>query len=384
MSHIVRFKVTALAGRTGTYAQELDRYVNIFFGLNGTGKTSLLKILHAAMNQDATALVRVPFEKAEVTIHSIQYKRNFTTQLTKPKLSHRYESAEAAPVRDLDFELVRNLDKDFRWKYTTTLPVTARRGGWKDTYLPTWRLQPAESARSKYQFERTAAESNDWDTFFARSLEAIWTNYSNELLSELQKIQGEGLVSILRGIMRPGRSKTKTQRFDADLAFNRVTAFLARQGARGVFESKQAFIKRYERDPHLRKVVDDINSIEQRIERTSAARNNLEQLISDLFIGPKKVAFGDSKISVNVPGGGDIGIAALSSGEKQMLRLLIQSLLAQDCSLLIDEPEISLHIDWQKRLISAMQLLNPTSQLILATHAPEIMADIPDEHIFRL
>jgi len=43
-----------------------------------------------------------------------------------------------------------------------------------------------------------------------------------------------------------------------------------------------------------------------------------------------------------------------------------------------------MHIDWQHRLLSSLQQLNPAMQLVAATHSPEIMADLPDDKIFRL
>lgn len=79
-----------------------------------------------------------------------------------------------------------------------------------------------------------------------------------------------------------------------------------------------------------------------------------------------------------------IALPFLSSGEKQLLFLLIETLVANVNTILIDEPELSMHVDWQKTLVRSMQLLNPNAQIILATHSPEIMADIPDDKIFRL
>jgi predicted ATP-dependent endonuclease of OLD family len=52
--------------------------------------------------------------------------------------------------------------------------------------------------------------------------------------------------------------------------------------------------------------------------------------------------------------------------------------------ILIDEPELSLHVDWQRRLVPSMRLLNPLAQLIVATHSPEIMAEIPDSNVFQI
>lgn len=67
----------------------------------------------------------------------------------------------------------------------------------------------------------------------------------------------------------------------------------------------------------------------------------------------------------------------LSAGEKQILLLLFTLFLMEDkpTVLLLDEPEISLHIEWQDRLISLMQDLNPNCQIILTTHSPNIFAD---------
>lgn len=52
MSHITEFSISGLAGSDQVYSQKLNQDVNVFFGLNGSGKTSLLKILHSAMSDD--------------------------------------------------------------------------------------------------------------------------------------------------------------------------------------------------------------------------------------------------------------------------------------------------------------------------------------------
>ena len=67
----------------------------------------------------------------------------------------------------------------------------------------------------------------------------------------------------------------------------------------------------------------------------------------------------------------------LSSGEKQMLVILLTVLVEnrQPYALLMDEPEISLHIEWQQRLISLIRKLNPNAQIILSTHSPALIMD---------
>ncbi|WP_308770259.1 ATP-binding protein [uncultured Bacteroides sp.] len=72
-----------------------------------------------------------------------------------------------------------------------------------------------------------------------------------------------------------------------------------------------------------------------------------------------------------------IQLDQLSSGEKQILLILTTVFLQEEkpAVLLMDEPEISLHITWQDRLIELIRKLNPNCQLILTTHSPNIFAN---------
>jgi predicted ATP-dependent endonuclease of OLD family len=65
----------------------------------------------------------------------------------------------------------------------------------------------------------------------------------------------------------------------------------------------------------------------------------------------------------------------LSSGEKQILIILLTVLVEDDepYVLFMDEPEVSLHMEWQKRLIDLCLELNPNVQIILTTHSPAVV-----------
>ena len=67
----------------------------------------------------------------------------------------------------------------------------------------------------------------------------------------------------------------------------------------------------------------------------------------------------------------------LSAGEKQMLAILLTVLVEdnQPYVLFMDEPEISLHFEWQKQLISLVLRLNPNIQIIMTTHSPAVVMD---------
>ena len=73
----------------------------------------------------------------------------------------------------------------------------------------------------------------------------------------------------------------------------------------------------------------------------------------------------------------------LSSGEKQMLTILL-TVLVEDNEpyvLFMDEPEVSLHIEWQKQLIDLILELNPNVQIILTTHSPAVIMNGWMEHV---
>ena len=67
----------------------------------------------------------------------------------------------------------------------------------------------------------------------------------------------------------------------------------------------------------------------------------------------------------------------LSSGEKQILVILLTALTEdfQPYVIFMDEPEASLHFEWQKRLIRMVRELNPNAQIILTTHSPAVIMD---------
>ena len=67
----------------------------------------------------------------------------------------------------------------------------------------------------------------------------------------------------------------------------------------------------------------------------------------------------------------------LSSGEKQILVILLTVLVRDNahCVLFMDEPEASLHVEWQQKLIGLIRGLNPNVQLIMTTHSPAVIME---------
>jgi predicted ATP-binding protein involved in virulence len=272
-----------------------------------------------------------------------------------------------------------------QWK-TEGLPPEKESIGFHHIYLPIWRLYATDrlvARKPESPSSRDKTYEMQWEEVFARSLEALWQRYSNQTLSEVKTIQARGIASILSALMTDPTVRQTERNIDAVRAYKRVAAFFQRQGLNLSLPERELFEQRFNEQPLIRRVVADISAIEQQVEESYSSRVKLESLIGSLFADNKSVRFSDSTIKV-VARDQDIGLASLSAGEKQVLWLFIQVLRASSHSLLIDEPEISLHIDWQRQLVASMRQLNQHAQLVLASHSPEIMAEVPDEHIISL
>lgn len=93
--------------------------------------------------------------------------------------------------------------------------------------------------------------------------------------------------------------------------------------------------------------------------------------------GNENVANNRTPITVGTDEGGSYGLSALSSGEKQILTMLYSASRSRfrNGVFLIDEPELSLHIDWQRQILRELMAQAPDRQIIVCTHSPEVGAD---------
>lgn len=73
----------------------------------------------------------------------------------------------------------------------------------------------------------------------------------------------------------------------------------------------------------------------------------------------------------------ELPLYKLSSGEKQMLIILLTALVEDNRHyvLFLDEPEASLHFEWQQKLIGLIREMNPNAQIILTTHSPAVIME---------
>lgn len=98
-------------------------------------------------------------------------------------------------------------------------------------------------------------------------------------------------------------------------------------------------------------------------------------IVDDMFSVTEKTINRDAVQVELWQWGEHLNLKLLSSGEKQLLVILMTVLLedGDHTVLFMDEPEVSLHIEWQQSLLDTILRLNPNVQIILTTHSPAII-----------
>lgn len=123
--------------------------------------------------------------------------------------------------------------------------------------------------------------------------------------------------------------------------------------------------------------------MESEIERLNSNEETKELLqkklissLNNLFEETNKtVSFVEDKLEISLKNGKTIAYKNLSSGERQVIFIFLKVINGDvDNSLiLMDEPEISLHLSWQEKLLSEIVRVNDNSQIIIVTHSPAIV-----------
>ncbi len=123
-----------------------------------------------------------------------------------------------------------------------------------------------------------------------------------------------------------------------------------------------------------------INGIEARLNALDQVRDLIRTYVETIneFLSAKRIDFSlQSGVFVSGRLGGKLDPDLLSSGEKQLILLLSNTVLARESAaiFLIDEPELSLNVKWQRSLIEALLKCSEGSkvQFLLASHSLELI-----------
>jgi len=389
---------------------EFNEDVNIIIGRNGSGKTTFMNILHSVLSVDVDGISANDFDSVAIVL--INNGKKKTVKIEKKD--------------DSDLPVLQVVYRISNKKYNVRIFATEDQG--LTTHFRRRTMEESEEVRvalsklvslsslSVYRL-RSGQEYEVRDMHRRRSASPVdfrlsellqgLTHYQLDLSQRARaiatKLQRDVLTSILyskeestqRGIpLEFDKSVEKGQLLSAynqlnvmdssvrkkinihvDAIENTIKQFMDYKNndekdkgdviARIDFRSIQA----------LQATTKIINMSLAAEQETSVIFSQITLFVSILrdFVVDKDFSFvnGDLVVSAHEE---KIDYGGLSSGEKQLLIIFIETLLQKQerFIFLTDEPELSLHIAWQRKIIPAIKKLNPNAQIIAATHSPEV------------
>ena len=357
-------EIAGLLGREGSFKTNFNDDINIVTGRNGSGKTSVLKLLWYVISGNILlALREIEFSRITVdtseyccTVHRISKntceiewsdsngKRKFVDQYDDDNNYH--QNAEDEPNKHL------------------------RRTG-SSVFLPTFR-----------RIEGGFSIGEQWDNPFDRvekdieqALSALSRNLSNKQHTFVTSLSTVDIVSLLA--VKYADLSELANKYQQEVSQTIITRIKSYEQKKSISNDTDELNNA---NQILENIVELIEGIESNRETSMKPFRGISSLVGKVFKPKhtgirlnKYLSFGDAATAVN----SDL----LSAGEKQMLSFIAYNALYRNSVILIDEPELSLHVDWQRQLFAILLGQEASNQFIVATHSPFIYSKYPDKEI---
>jgi predicted ATPase len=360
---IIKAEVLGLLNRYEHVSLEFHDDLNIITGRNGAGKTSLLKLLWYVISGNILlALKEVPFKKLSVETNI------YTCIITRTGVAHcKVEFRKDGAVHL--FEDDDDLDDDFGVASAEDKVAKFLISSGSSVFFPTFRRIEGGFSIEKNRPTNALRALGKAKSEIEEALLGLSRRLTNETHVFVSSISTVDITSLL-------------MRNHAD--FSEIYNDIQQKTSQEVINTIKEF-KRDVNDADLKNATDLLDDIRLRIEDMEKQREKImrpfdivKSVVEELFsntgikIGTR-FNFGDAANSVNSD--------ELSAGEKQMLSFICYNAFYQDSIIFIDEPELSLHVDWQRQIFSVLQKQQTTNQFIIATHSPFIYSKYPDKEI---
>ncbi len=422
-SAAVRVKSIHVRGLFGMYDHDVvlneSERMTVVHGPNGVGKTVLFKLVQDLLAGPGVDLLKFPFQECRIeftntaTLIARRNDEDSTVQVSShlgqstsdvnidaksfAKLAHRLELR--LPLREIGPNSWINLETDER---LNTNEVVSRYGG-----------------RMDGEFEKLLkGKLNEW-------------RKSQNYIPKIHLIEAQRLIRLRSMASRPYRDNEAQAVLDTVMEYSqqlkqKINATLAEYG-RQAQKLDQTFPQRLLRQDgtpaDAKQIKQDLQAIEDKqetyqqlglIEEELSPVQGLDQLESDpvklaamtvyvtdmkskldvldylaqrvsLLLGQINEKFTDKRLLINAQHelaietshGDEIPVSALSSGEQHQIVLAYDMLFRIEANslVMIDEPELSLHVNWQERFLSDLESVIGVANFdaLIATHSPYII-----------
>lgn len=423
-SHVIKLRAFGVYGRFDLQ-QDFEDGVNIIYGKNGTGKTTFLHILANVLNADYERFAYLNFDLVEVILSDGKVV----------VIARRQDGAENRITVTIDNELISTFEEsDVKHRQKRRLVRQPQAHLFEDPsqdkeqqpllaadYFPAFRTMIEAWASIEDESTPVRHRSSNRQitaTRLARELFGKFVpqiNYPSPLEIE-QRLSGEVRNAIVN--ISLGDQELLSRAFLEIFAAMFSDTKAPKESPEAVLEQIRSLSQHLEESPisagffatpisiydELKRSIDSLTvheKLDQAIIRIlDVYRNTLikrARVQNTAFIGINKYLdavndFLDGKqlmtqlkgetlhfenlVRIVFSDGHTTGLETLSSGERQIVTLLYAAThMNTQRVVLIDEPELSLHVDWQRMLLSKMSEQLQDRQVIACTHSPVIAAD---------
>lgn len=370
--------------------------INILHGINGKGKTTILNIITNIFNGHLKKFYLLSFK--EITI-----------KFTGEDYFHIYRIAEKnKSLINFDYKFGEDEFKNRDVRKANSVSAFTRRLDLKPLLLPAQRvsLNEANIDSEEYYRHRMYLErrTNEYaENKFQPETKMITTSRIKD-----QVVEKARRFSILANQRFSGLDNRLFEDYFQNVFFNEENTIedkdISKELIQEIKELKDNFFSKYKGVLRTSKVLEklelsiinsdkvtgditkflslylsNIKSKRNFVESYLSPFSSFEKIINELFDGKRISIKTDSNLkdifSIKTKSKDDIDIGQLSSGEKNLLLIFYHFLfeLNQNTFFMIDEPELSLHIDWQYHIIRYFNEYSKNNQILVVTHSPDIL-----------
>ncbi|OTH00542.1 AAA family ATPase [Acinetobacter sp. ANC 4973] len=354
-------EIDSLFGREGTISLNFQEDLNVLTGKNGAGKTNILKLIWYIISGNIDkAIEEINFRSCliktdlyEIRVNLI--RKNYCTALITPK------DKETITFMDYEDEDVLISAEDEANRYIKNIGSSV--------FLPTFRrIEGGFTLDNNYNnsFYRKITKNEIEDAL--GKLSTHLTNKDHVFVTSISSVDISNLL--LKEYTKISEYSNEIQKDQANKIIRSISSFSK--------DDKN-------RKDELEEAIKLIDNIKTEIEFSEKLRNKamkplleVQNVVQKIFKKSgieftKKITFGDAATAIKSN--------MLSAGEKQMLSFICYNAFYNNTIFFIDEPELSLHVDWQRRLFLMLNQQNSSNQFIITTHSPFIYSKYPEKEV---
>ena len=361
---IKSFKVIGLWGHQDyTFSDNLIQPdLTIITGSNGTGKTTILKLMwYMLSGHIRQAFAEINFEEAQLI--------SATGEVRLVKRSSRRTDKNPRDKSPIPLNTVV-VDVEIKGKYEDYV-FSLKAIPFSELYYFLNEEAPSSSTISLFfpTFRRieggfSFGESND--SFKNESIKIIegFRDFSKRMSHKNHRMIAFAEFDDVRSLINEISSDIATKLRPFEDNFTKFLSSFTNGNGKNI-DTKQINVK--------------LKELERKREELRHPLTILSKYIDEFFFEKSVRITEELKLGTHPTA---VNIEFLSAGEKNFLSFLVYSMNIPDGVMFIDEPELTLHMDWQRVLLPILLEIAPKTQFFVATHAATIYSNYPNRDIW--